>query len=40
MDGFAAGKIGFPMRGLGNPIILAEDSRRHPAGIRFDDSSS
>ncbi len=29
-------KIGFPERELGNPIILAEDSRRHPAGIPFD----
>jgi len=36
IDGFAAEKIGFPERRLGNPIILAEDSRRHPAGIPFE----
>jgi hypothetical protein len=35
MEGFAAGKIGFP-EGIGNPIILAEDSRRHPPGISYD----
>jgi hypothetical protein len=32
MDAFAAKKIGFP-EDDGNPIIVAEDSRRHPAGI-------
>ena len=35
MDGFAV-KKGFPEGCSGNPIILAEDSRRHPAGIPFD----